>query len=225
MLVSFDKKFIFIANTKAASTSVEHAFKRYSNVIITRQKFGKHFTYKTIVAMFQPVFESSGVPPEAYFRFGVIRDPLSWLVSWYNYRRRDALSSNSPKSTRGIGIEEFIEEATSTAKRRPFAHLGLQANKFLDADGNLGVDFLIPLPHLQEDLEQIRLALGLPQLSAVLKSKNVSPRVASVDDVPESLRRKVEQRYARDRELFENAMRRGFGEIEEVVQSKRAMRA
>lgn len=225
MLISFDRKFIFIANTKAASTTVEYIFKSHSNVIITRQQYGKHFTYKKIVAMFQPVFDSSGVPPEAYFRFGVIRDPLSWLVSWYNYRRRDALSPTSPNSTRGIGIEEFIEEAVSTKKRRAFANLGQQANKFLDANGALGVDFLIPLPRLDEDLERVRAALDLPRPSKASKTRNVSPKVATVADVPEALRQKVEQRYAYDRELFEKAMRREFGAIEEIIRNKSEMRS
>lgn len=220
MLISFDRKFIFVANTKAASSSIEHAFKNHANVVITRQKYGKHFTYKQIVSMFQPVFDSSGVPPEAYFRFGVIREPLSWLVSWYNYRQRDALSESSPKSTRGVSLSEFLEEATSAGRRRPFAHLGQQANKFLDARQELGVDYLIPLPRLAQDLETFRLAFKLPAAAKALKAKNISPAVASVDDVPEALRQRVDQRFAYDRELFEKAMAGGFGTIEGILRGK-----
>lgn len=225
MLISFDRKFIFPANTKAASTSVEHVLKKHCNVVITRQRFGKHFTYKTIVSMFEPVFASSGVPPEGYFRFGVIRDPVSWLVSWYNYRQRDALSPNSAKSTHGIGLVEFLEEAISPGKRRAFARLGQQANKFLDAEGKLGVDYLVPLPRLDKELLEIQAALELPGRGEVKKSKNVSPRHARVEDIDAGLRERIERCYAFDKELFDKAMQRGFGSVHDIVREKKAFRA
>lgn len=226
MLISFGKKFIFVANTKAASTTIEHLLKKHCDVAIQRQSFGKHFTYKTIVAMFQPVFKSSGIPPEGYFRFGIVREPVSWLVSWYNYRRRDAISPLSPKSSHGVSLDEFLEEAISTGKRKPYANLGYQANKFLDQQGELGTDFLIPLPRLQEDLLQICAALELPEDHTPKKlSKNVSPGFASTNDVAPALRARIKERYAIDEDLYEKAMRREFGSIHDIVRRKKELRA
>ena len=46
MLISQNKKFIFIANTKAASTSIESMLSKYSNISLLYPPNIKHMSYK-----------------------------------------------------------------------------------------------------------------------------------------------------------------------------------
>src|SRR5689334_13449694 len=97
MLLSYTKRFFFIANTKTASTTIERNLRRHADISICATRMGKHMSYAQAVRNFQFVFKKSGMPAEAYFRFGVVREPVEWVVSWYNYRHRDQLLAKPAK--------------------------------------------------------------------------------------------------------------------------------
>lgn len=221
MLISFKKRFIFVANTKSASTTIEHLLEKHCQIAIREQRFGKHLPYAKIEEIFEPLFEFSGDRMEEYLRFGVIRDPVSWIVSWYNYRQREALPRSNPKSSHDVTFPEFVEEVVSTGKRKPFAQLGAQKNKLLDGSGKIGVDYLIPLNRLQGDLSKICSALGLATPAAVGKVfKNRSPVHFNQDNVSDEHRAALEKYYQEDLELYQMAVDGKFGTIDEVLLAK-----
>ena len=63
----------------------------------------------------------------------IMREPISWLGSWYRYRQRGFLDGK-PTSTRGISFDDFVQAYLSD-ERPPFANVGSQA-KFLEPRPN-----------------------------------------------------------------------------------------
>jgi Sulfotransferase family len=221
MLIGIKKRFIFIANTRTASTSIEMFLKGQSDIALTKPEYGKHFKYAAIVRKFHFIFDEPNVPASGYFRFGVVREPLEWVVSWYNYRRRKELPEGNPNSCRTVRFEEFAEEVMAK-ETRPFARIGRQIMKFLDGDGvSLGVDYLIPLPRIHDDFRDICQALNIgkePQLDR--KVRNASPATMSAGNVDASLAKRLRDHFAEDADLFRRTEERAFGDARQIIQRK-----
>jgi hypothetical protein len=221
MLIGIKKRFIFIANTRTASTSIEMFLKGQSDIALTKPEYGKHFNYTAIIRKFSFLFAEPNLPASGYFRFGVVREPLEWVVSWYNYRRRKDLPEGHPNSCDAIGFEDFAEEVMSK-EGRPFARIGRQIMKFLDVDGvSLGVDYLIPLPRIHEDFRDICQALHIgkePRLDTTVR--NASPAAMRAGAVDASLVKRLRGHFAEDAALFTRAEERAFGDVRQIIQRK-----
>lgn len=224
MLLSFSKHFLFIANTKAASTTIERMLKRHADISINSTRLGKHMSYSQILKNFQFVFRKSGADAEEYFRFGVIREPLEWVISWYNYRHREeALSTplKAERSTHGVSFDKFAFEVMNPAQRSKYAHIGNQLTKFTDMDGALGVDYLIPLGRIDVELPRIAEELGIKKAFPPQKRRsNVSPKIISAVDVPPSLAEQLRSYFAEDMALFQKAQHGGFGDLRDIIRQK-----
>jgi hypothetical protein len=226
MLISFTRRFVFIAATKNASTTIEHVLRPHSDIALTHPRFGKHLQYRKVATRFHFLFDRYGVPIESFFRFGVIREPLEWVVSWYNYRSRERLATTrnpakAANSARGATFEEFVEELMVPEGRRQFARIGSQVIPFMTREGGLGVDYLIPLRRVNTELPQIGRALGVETpLAPEIQALNVSPSILSVKQVPGDLARKVREHLSVECELFSRAEAGGFGNVTEVVERK-----
>ncbi|KIN69659.1 Gamma-glutamyl kinase [Sulfitobacter donghicola DSW-25 = KCTC 12864 = JCM 14565] len=114
----------------------------------------------------------------------VMREPISWLSSWYRYRQRPSMKGN-PSSTFDVTFDEFVL-AYMKGKRPPFAEVGSQL-KFLERQPNgTGITHLFAYENqerLQRFLEErLSVKLDLPQ-------QNVSPQI------PVNLSPDVEQRF------------------------------
>lgn len=130
----------------------------------------------------------------------VMRDPISWLSSWYRYRQRPFMK-DKPNNTHGITFDEFVL-AYMKGKRPGFAEVGSQL-KFLERQPNgTGITHLFAYDD-QERLQQFledRLEVKLD-----LARENVSPvmDVALSPDVEMRFRRK----FADDFALYDSIQR------------------
>lgn len=222
MLISISKKIIFVANTKAASTTIESRFKQAAEVAVTKTAFGKHMPYKNIVKNYGFLLCNKGLSVNDYFSFGVMRDPIDWCVSWYNYRYRDELvAKQSPKSTYNVTFEVFAEELMSAGSRKPYANIGKQRLCFVDKNDVIAVDYLIPMSRLNEEIDELSQLLKIGGKNKVKKKdRNISPKIISVDDVSDNLKDKLQEHFRDDYELYHRANKDGFGVLEDVVKSK-----
>jgi hypothetical protein len=123
----------------------------------------------------------------------VMRDPVSWLSSWYRYRQRPFMK-DKPNNTFGISFDEFVL-AYMKGKRPGFAEVGSQL-KFLERQPNgTGITHLFRYedqPRLQKFLEdRLNVKLSLAQ-------ENVSPamEVTLSPDTEERFRRKFAEEFA-----------------------------
>ena len=137
MLIVGRAKLIFIAVPKTGSTAIEAALRPQATLLLTSPPRLKHMTLRAFRRDLAPLF---GRDLDGYATAAIIREPLSWLGSWYRYRSRDALAGK-PNSTRDLSFDAFID-AYLSPDPPPCAKLSSQAAMLDDGGGAQGIDHL-----------------------------------------------------------------------------------
>lgn len=194
MLIGVHKRFVFVANTKTASTSIEHVLMEHSECLALGNPRRKHMPLADVLKSYHFLFGQPNHKPETYFKFGVMRDPIEWIGSWFRYRRGNQVESPLPE---GITFEEFWR------KRDWNIVLGsgephLQRRMFVDAADNVLADVIIPHHRLDEYFPKICAALKIPY-SLPYKNKSV---IKQADPIPAALEAEMREFYAKDYALM-----------------------
>ncbi len=150
----------------------------------------KHAPLYRYNRFFRPMFEKvCGAEMETV---AMMREPVSWLSSWYRYRQRPFMVGK-PNSTHGISFDEFVL-AYVGGNRPEFANVGSQA-KFLEPRPNgISVSHLFryenpaPLNALLETRLKFKLNLARENVSPVLETELSA-------DVRQILRRKCAEEF------------------------------
>lgn len=128
MLVFWDENLVLLAVPKTGSTALANALGPRATLVVRNPPELKHaplYRYERFLARY---FKT--VCDRELETVAVVREPISWLGSWYRYRHRDSLVGH-PNSTRGVSFSEFVAEYLK-GRKKPFANVGSQA-KFLEA--------------------------------------------------------------------------------------------
>ncbi|MEZ5752523.1 MAG: hypothetical protein R3D60_11330 [Paracoccaceae bacterium] len=210
MLISLAHRFVFVANTKCASTSLVEVLAPFAPYRARGSARLKHLPLSQARRAFGLIFDDPDWPFDSFFRFGVMRDPLDWIASWYRYRLQPGIDAALPP---GTTFAQFWERGDWNIRRRDGRPFG-QADKFLDDDGRCLADVILPYDRLAEGVEQVCRGLGLTPLP--LPRRNASPPATSV--IPPDLVAPLRRHFARDYALFDqlatiNAT--GFGRMAE----------
>lgn len=196
-----DHKFIFVANTKTASSSIEAShLADIAEVRFTHNTMGKHLPIGRIADRFDFVFDEFGL--DEFFKFGVIREPVDWVVSWFNYRSRPELGDPSHRNHHNyvgdIGFAEFWE----TNHHRDF--LAPQSHMFVSPDDPaIKVNYLIRFRHLADDLATVCTTLDRKPVKLPYRNRSWMGRI-SASDVDAALAEEIRDRFRADVELIES---------------------
>lgn len=201
MLIRFSKpsRFIFIANTKTASSAIHDSsfLKDSADIRINNSQFGKHLSLQQIVNRYDFIFDKASL--NDFLKFMVIREPLDWVMSWYNYRKIPALR-NHKHTPFGKTFEQFVKEFLTTAPALP-------QTKKVEVNGKLNVDFLIPYSkNLEVHLAPLAQYLGVEDLAKKsFEQVNVSPRSDSTEKWRgTSIEQDIRDFYKSDYEAIQN---------------------
>lgn len=195
MLISLKKRFLFICNTKAASTSIEASLQHLSDVIHTGTPALKHIAYRDVLKEYQTLFTESGKTPDTLFRFGVMRDPISWISSWFRYRRGNEVQAPLPAE---MSFREFWQNNDWNITRHNGTRY-LQRTCFEDDFGRISMDFLIRYEELPIGFKEVMQSIGV---DAVLPRLNQSNLHENADIVPADLRDELRDFYDADYEIY-----------------------
>ena len=195
MLISKRHKFLFVANTKAASTSIEAILAPYAEISGAPNSRGKHLPLARIREEFRHVFDEAGQSFDTFFRFGVMRDPFDWILSWFRYRRGNKVEAPIPPD---MTFEDFWRASDWNIRDENGAPYS-QGRIFLDAAGNPLADVIIPYHLLDIMLPPVLTALGI---SAEVPHLNVSKIGRDKASIPTHLRQEVHAHYAADYALY-----------------------
>lgn len=170
MLVFWDQRLAFLATPKTGSTAIEAALESHSAVAVLRPPVLKHTSAQRFHRFIGPYLEvASG---HGFEVTALIREPTSWLGSWYRYRQRDDLTGTS-KSTKDISFDEFVQ-GYCREDRPDFADVGAQS-RFLMPKKGRGVDHLFRYEQIEDFLrfleDRLQFEITLPRL-------NVSPEAS-----------------------------------------------
>ncbi|MEP5155027.1 gamma-glutamyl kinase [Planktotalea sp.] len=131
MLVFWKEKIVLLAVPKTGTTAIENALANKASMIVSHPPELKHAPVYRYNRFFRPMFEKAcNAQLET---FAMMREPISWLGSWYRYRQRDFLDGK-PNSTKGISFDDFVL-AYMKGDKPAFANVGSQA-RFLEPRPN-----------------------------------------------------------------------------------------
>jgi hypothetical protein len=194
VLLSLSHKFLFIANVKTASSSIESALAPRAEIAIRKTEFGKHENLSAISKKF--VWVKKHVPYKDFFVFGVVRDPIDWLLSLYNSHNKDVFDGK-PHSTKGVPFGNYIREGASMRwQMRP------QHHRFSDIHERFRVSHIFDYANLEAEFPKLCAHLGVEGLK--LPKVNVSPPVLARDSVSEEDVAFIRDKYAEDYEFMAN---------------------
>ena len=165
MLIFSRYNLVLLAVPKTGSTALEVALGQEADGRFGNPPEMKHLPLYRYNRFVRPLLQlTTGQDPET---FALIREPISWLRSWYRYRAHNSMAL-LPTSTCHISFDQFVREAISDDPPS-FAQVGCQTH-FLSPGGSGG-----PITHLfqyeQMDLackfleNRLELELDLPWLN------------------------------------------------------------
>tara|TARA_R110002049_G_scaffold23545_10_gene83624 strand:+ start:13080 stop:13673 length:594 start_codon:yes stop_codon:yes gene_type:complete len=190
VLVFFQERLAFLSVPKTGTTAYETALAPRADMVISEPPMLKHAPVYRYNRFIRPMFlKVCDVELEL---MAVMREPISWLGSWYRYRQRPFMK-DKPNNTFGISFDDFIL-AYMKGSKPGFADVGSQL-KFMESQPNgTGITHYFRYedqPRLQEFLCD-RLGVSLD-----LKRENVSPAMALnlSADVEARFRRKFSDEF------------------------------
>lgn len=193
MLVFFDQRLVFLATPKTGSTAIESALQPLSAFTIERPPVLKHTTAQRYQRFIGPFLEAAS-GGASFTVTAMMREPVSWLGSWYRFRQRADLADERNR-TNDVTFDEFVQ-AWCEDEPPAFAAVGRQS-RFLKEHKGRGVDRLFRYERIEDFVhfleDQLDCAITLPRL-------NVSP---SGDlTLSDHTRARLERTAAADFELY-----------------------
>lgn len=131
MLVFWNEGLVLLSVPKTGTQAYAQALGSRASMVVSDPPELKHAPVYRYNRFFRPMFDKMGAAEMELV--AVIREPLSWLGSWYRYRQRPALDGR-PTSTKGMSFDAFVR-AVCTPEPPPFAKVGSQA-KFVEPRPN-----------------------------------------------------------------------------------------
>ncbi|MFK7835781.1 MAG: gamma-glutamyl kinase [Sulfitobacter sp.] len=184
MLVFYKERLAFLSVPKTGTTAYEAALAPRADMVISEPPMLKHAPVYRYNRFIRPMFER--VCDAEMELMAVMREPVSWLGSWYRYRRRPFMQGK-PNSTEGISFDDFVL-AYMKGNKPGFADVGSQFQFMKTQPNGTG------LTHTFRYEDQPRLVSFLEERLGVtleLTRENVSPQM------PLTLSPDVEQRFRR----------------------------
>jgi hypothetical protein len=197
MLIGLKRKFVFVANLKTASSAIEAVLRPLSEIAITDSQFGKHLTFADIERRFSWVFEH--IPRQELFVFGIMRDPVDFIVSLYNsHANADFKFMHPHLYTGAMDFDQFISRWCDDNRDQ----IGPQYLKFLDRDGGIAPDLIISYRRLAKGLDYVASRIDAPALRT-MPTINVSQGFLSRYRLSRQQRAWIADTYAGDRRFIE----------------------
>ena len=131
MLLFWKEKLVLLSVPKTGTTAIEKALASNASMIISGSPELKHAPVYRYNRFFRPMFEKACKAEME--TFAMMREPISWLGSWYKYLQLPFLDGKQ-NSTANISFDDFVL-AYMKGDKPPFANVGSQA-KFLEPRPN-----------------------------------------------------------------------------------------
>ena len=131
MMVFYRAQLVLLSVPKTGTTALQSALRPHADLVISDPPELKHAPLYRYNRWVRPMYEKvCGAELEVV---AIMREPISWLGSWYRFRQRPHLDGR-PTSTKDMSFDEFVTDYCR-GNRPPHANVGSQA-KFLDAQPN-----------------------------------------------------------------------------------------
>ena len=169
MIISHEKKFIFIHNYKVAGSSVTKVLSKYADDSYADARLLNKILYS--IGKYPKIYNSEFYGhikacelkrqiPEAvfntYYKFGFVRNPWDWQVSLYTYALK-VESHHQHQLIKGMkSFEEYIDWRINKEIR-------FQKDFFYDENGKCLMDFIGKIENLDADFDSICNHIGIQE--------------------------------------------------------------
>ena len=207
MLLSTEKRFIFIHIPKSAGSSITYALTPYS-LSPEKSQFRRLLSHLPVSenpekAWLRAHDKASWLrlklPPEiynSYCKFAVVRNPFDYAVSYYFSVRKNPKSNRHASANR----QSFSEFLRSIGRKNNFTGI-TQSSWVTDRSGQIIIDRVLRFEHFDNDVAELFADLGIDRATAI-------PYVNTTKHEPyryyysDADRKFAERLFARDLELF-----------------------
>lgn len=196
MLVFFKERLVFLAVPKTGSTAYHSALAARASLVITDPPELKHAPLYRYDRFIRPIYDK--ICNTELETLAVVREPVSWLGSWYRYRQRPFLQGK-PNSTAGISFDAFVL-AYLKGDRPAFADVGSQT-RFLQPrpDG-------APVTHLFRHDQPERLDHFLAErLGGAVETRRENASPVQALDLSPGVEKRLRRKCAAEFDLYESA--------------------
>lgn len=131
MLVFYDERLVLLSVPKTGTSAYQEALQTRADLAITNPPELKHAPLYRYNRWIRPMFER--VCNTELEVAAVMREPVSWLGSWYRFRQRPFMDGKA-NSTKGISFDDFVR-GYCKGQQPGYANVGSQA-KFLETQKN-----------------------------------------------------------------------------------------
>ena len=169
MLVFWKERLVLLAVPKTGTTALAAVLAPRAALVLRDPPGLKHASMARYRRFVLPMLKVAGA--EEFETVAVVREPVSWLSSWYRYRFREEIAGQ-PKSTRDLSFDDFVR-AYAGDRPAPCADVGSQARFVSDGAGGIGVTHLFRYEESGPFLAFLAARLG--PLPDALPRRNVSP--------------------------------------------------
>lgn len=199
MLVFWKERLVLLAVPKTGTSALVTALRARADVVFESPPELKHVPLFRFNRFMKPLF---GVidGDRKLETMALIREPVSWLGSWYRYRARPQLEGHK-NSTGGMSFDAFVEGYLSDP-RPAFANVGSPRRFVSNGQGKVAITHLFQYEQMGQAATFLEERLGS---KLELKKTNVSPtRDAALS---EPLRARLEREKADEFALWRKAER------------------
>ncbi len=177
MRVCFRYGFTFLCMPKCASTSIEKALEPYSQLSTNSHTGLKHTNYRKYRKYIQPFINQGGIEVVC-----LMREPISWLHSWYRFRTREAIANPQHRNHNSycghITFQKWVEEYLSETPLK-YAKVGIQKSFLVNSKAEIGVDKIFKYENLEGIVNYFEKKIG-KKLS--IPTMNTSPEISYILD-------------------------------------------
>jgi hypothetical protein len=175
MLIGLRHRFIFVATLKTASTSIEAVLAPYAELRFAESMFGKHMTVQDLIKNMGWIFGER--PLEEFFIFGVMRDPVDFMLSLYNSHRSERFANLPHVYAGGMSFSNFLTNwVPRNAPQAMPQHL-----RFMDPQGRIGANYIMTLDRLNDGMAHVIDRLGLRRVKRLRRLNHSEPGLTRSD--------------------------------------------
>ena len=138
MLIFWKQKLAFLAVPKTGTSAYAQALGPIASLSIQDPPELKHAPLIRYNRFIRPMYDI--VCNTQLDTMAVIREPISWMGSWYRYRQRPFLKGK-PTSTQDISFDTFVRGYLQSSPPA-YAHIGSQARFITPRAGTPPVTYL-----------------------------------------------------------------------------------
>lgn len=168
MLISHERRFIFIHVSKAAGTSIQQALRSYADppsgalrpVSLLAMRLGATRALPRRARLYREHASAAALRRqvgraafESHFSFAFVRNPWDWMVSLFEYLRRTDSHRHSA-SVRRMTFAEYVDFEIARGRRS-------QSEFVVDRRGRVIVDFIGRFERLEADFARVCRVLGM----------------------------------------------------------------